>query len=68
MLGHVPFSLKYFGSCRTYISTTTIRGFRFADTPQAYAYNIWRSFFGSDFQGLLNVNTSIVCMGESYEA
>jgi len=33
MLGHVPFSLKGLRSCHTYISITTILGFRFVDPP-----------------------------------
>jgi len=59
MLGHVPFSLKYFGNCRTYMSTTKIKG--------RLSLEYLKKFFWGDLQGLLNVNTSTVCMGESYE-
>ena len=35
MLGHVPFALKFLGSCRDYISVAAVRGFKFVDTCHA---------------------------------
>ena len=32
MLGHVPFALKFLGSCRDYISDAAVRGFKFVRT------------------------------------
>ena len=35
MLGHVPFALKFLGSCRDYVSVAAVRGFKFVDTCHA---------------------------------
>ena len=35
MLGHVPFALKFLGSCRDYVSVAAVRGFKFVNTCQA---------------------------------
>jgi len=31
MLGHVPFALKFLGSCRDYIPDVAVRGFKFVN-------------------------------------
>jgi len=64
-----PCSLNSLFNCRTYISTTVIPGFWLVETYHAYKYiQLQNILYLVIFLGLLNVENSTLCIGESDKA
>ena len=45
MRGHVPFALKFLGSCRDYDSVAVVRGFKFVHTYRSLFFSSIRMIF-----------------------